>query len=106
MTGFWLDIVIEYPYRTIMAFVRRIQSRLWPAAPATVTRAYQRRKSCGCRLAIVRYRYFIAGEKYTATHDEPFLIDPTGGFMRRHARGTEITVRYKEDDPARSVALI
>ena len=106
MGGFVLDIVVEYFYRAFVAFARRIQSRSWPTANATVTRAWQPRKIYGCKLVSVRYHYYVAGEKYAATHNEPFLIDSPGSFLRRYVRGTDITVRYKADEPGRSIALV
>jgi hypothetical protein len=104
----WLtiDIAVDYLFRTLAAFVRRIESRQWPTTNATIFRTYEPRKDWGCTSVVVRYRYLVDGEKYTAMHREPFLFDSPGSFSRQFARGAEITVRYKKDDPSRSIALV
>src|ERR1700723_2253006 len=105
MGGLVLDIWVACFCRSVTAFVRRILSRKWPTTRGTVFQAYQAEKTFGCNVVIVSYDYAVAGEKYSATHDEPFLFDSTGSFVRSYPRGQEIAVRYKAEDSAISVAL-
>lgn len=106
MGGLVLDILIEWLYRRCAHLVLRMRSCKWPATGGIVTRTHQPKKKCACDLAIVHYRYFVAGQKYRAIHKEPFMIARPGSFMRQHPPGKEITIRYNTDDPSRSVALI
>lgn len=98
--------LIEYLSRQLTQSARRIRSRHWPATSATIFRSCQPKGKCGCKLVIVRYRFFVSGEKYCAIHNEPFFIDLPGSFMRQYAAGTEIPIRYNPADPSRSIALI
>lgn len=106
MGGLVLDILIEWLYRTVSRLVLRMRSTRWPVISATVSRTYLPKDKCACDSVLVRYRYFVAGQKYRAIHKEPFMIDRPGSFMRQYPPGKEITVRYHPHDPSRSVALI
>ena len=105
MGGLFADVLVEFLYRVIAGFLSRIRSRRWPAISGSIIRSKYRKAHYGCDLAVVRYKYFVADQRSTAAHKEPFLMSGTG-YVQNLPSGTPITIRYKPDDPSRSVALI
>jgi hypothetical protein len=69
-------------------------------------RSSYRKAGYGCNVVKVLYKYSVADERFRSTHTEPFMVSNTGSYLRKFSAGTPITVRFKADDPARSVALI
>lgn len=106
MGGWYLDVIIAFVFRMCAQWLRRIRSRKWPTTTAIVFQSYGERTGLGCEVRTVSYDYVVGREQYSATHDEPFLFGSPSWFTQDYVRGKEITVRYKPDDPSRSVALI
>ena len=107
MGGWLLDVVVEFLVRAIALEMRRARSRNWPTVTATIFQTYVESKTLGCSVATVSYDYLVGSEKYSATHDEPsFSQSGARRFAQSYPAGKQINVRYKSDDPSRSVALI
>jgi hypothetical protein len=60
----------------------------------------------GCDLAVVRYEYSVAGERYKGVYKEPFLFRNYGeAYPRRFPEGVDYPVRVKPNDPSKSVPV-
>lgn len=103
LAGWFIDIVVEYLFRTIMRMVKRRGSRSWPIAKATVTSsAFQH--SNACDVAEVYYAYRIEGELYTGTNKKPFMSDHWAkDYVDYFPPDKEFTVRVKPGDPSVSI---
>lgn len=104
LAGWFVDIVVEYFFRTIMRMIRRRGSRSWPIAKATVTSSAFEHASYGCDVAEVCYAYRVEGELYTGMNEKPFFTDHWGkDYIRYFPPDKEFTVRVKPGDPSVSV---
>ena len=108
MGGLVLDVFVAFLFRTAANCFRRIRGRSWPSIKAVVFQSYlEGSGGFGCAATTISYDYRVGGEKYSATHDEPCLSHSSGKyFAQLYPEGKEIAIRYKPDDPSRSVALI
>ena len=103
LSGWFVDIVIEYLLRNLTRAVRRRGSSAWPRATATVTSSVFK-KGYACYVAEVVYTYRVAGELYLGTEKKPFLSRDAGNAYAEHIiAGAEFTVRVKPGDPSISV---
>ena len=106
MLGLYIDILIEYLFRIVVRFVRKQRSSSWPLNQATVMHAVCPKPGLGCRVVQVGYTYRVDGESYAGTSSKPFLFDVSAeDYVKRHPAGTEIRVRVKPEEPARSVMV-
>ncbi|HKO10511.1 MAG TPA: DUF3592 domain-containing protein [Acidobacteriaceae bacterium] len=104
--GFVIDIFVAFLFRLCAKWFRRIRSRKWPIVTATVLRAHVERHGYGCHVVRIPYSYRVDAQRYAATHGQPILFGSGDDWVRDFPSGKKIHVRYKPDDPARSVALI
>jgi hypothetical protein len=104
MGGWFVDIFVEYLFRVIVRAIRLLRSRDWPVAMGTVLSAECPRSSYGCTVASVYYEYPVAGEKYGAAYEKPF-ISPSSGeeYASQFVKGIDFKVRVKPGNPSTSV---
>lgn len=106
LSGWFVDIIIEWLVRIVANSVRRIRSRSWPVVAATVTNAASPRADYGCHVADIHYDYSMLGETFSGIHEEPFVIhDAAKDYVCRFPAGCETPVRVKRDDPSVSVLV-
>jgi hypothetical protein len=104
MGGWFVDILVEYLFRVIVRAVRLLRSRDWPVAMGIVLSAECPRSWYGCTVASVYYEYPIAGEKYGAVYEKPFLSHDSGvEYAAQFVKGIDFKVRVKPEDPSTSV---
>jgi hypothetical protein len=108
MGGLVLDVWVAFLLRTLTNGFRRLRSRSWPTATATVYQAYvEPSGGFGCAVATISCDYRVGEEKYSATHDEPCLSRSSAeSFARCYSPGKQLTIRYHPAAPSRSVALL
>jgi hypothetical protein len=105
MGGWFVDIFVEFLFRTVTGLVRRHRSRTWPVASATVTDSTCPRAGYGCHVAEIHYTYDVDGEPYTGTYEKPFISHRSGEDYARHfIPGTHFKVLVNPGDPSVSVA--
>jgi hypothetical protein len=106
MGGLVLDVLLAFLFRILANWFRRVRSRKWPVAIATVHRSADSGAFFGDATTI-SYDYVVNGERYSGSHDVPCLSGSAAKYMVQvYSPGKEIKVRYKPDDPSRSVALV
>jgi hypothetical protein len=104
LAGWFIDIVVEYLFRTIMRMIKRRGSRSWPIAKATVTSSAFQPASYGCDIAEVCYAYCVESELYTDINKKPFMSDHWAkDYVDYFRPDTGLTVRVKPGDPSVSI---
>ena len=106
MAGWFVDIFIEWIVRMVVNSIRRIRSRSWRVATATVTSSRYERAGYGCHVADIHYDYLWAGEDFSGLHHEPFLVHDLGkDYVRRFPADSETPVRVDPANPSKSVLV-
>lgn len=60
----------------------------------------------GCDVAVIRYQYSVAGERYEDVYKEPFFFKNYGeACLRRFPTGVDYPVRAMPGDPSISVPV-
>jgi len=106
MGGLVLDIFVEFLFRIMARVFNEIRSQTWPVVTATVTGSGYVSADFGCDVAVIRYEYSVAGERYKGVYKEPFLFRNYGeAYPRRFPEGVDYPVRVKPNDPSKSVPV-
>jgi hypothetical protein len=106
MSGWFLDIFVEYIFRVFFRAVNLVRSRRWPIVKATVLNADCQPAAHGCTVATVYYEYVVNGEKFGDTFGKPFISSGSGkGYVTQFVKGMDFKVRVKPTDAARSVPV-
>jgi hypothetical protein len=104
MAGWFLDIFVEYLYRSFLRAIRLFRSRDWPVAIGTVLSADCPRASYGCTVATVYYEYIASGEKYGSAFEKPFVLHDSGQeYAAQFVKGMKFRVRFNPGNPSASV---
>jgi hypothetical protein len=104
MGGLVLDIYIEFFFRTIANFIRRIGTSEWPVLTAIVFKSEKRDSGMGCTVIVIHYKFRNADLRGEGTHKEPFLFDNYAeAYLRRYPGGAEFLVRVNPENPSYSI---
>jgi len=104
MAGFIIDIYLEFFFRTVVIWFRRLAASDWPVRNAIVAESEFRKPGMGCRVVVIRYRYRNAGEHYDGIHKQPFLFDNyASAYLRRFPGGSEFPIRINPKNPLDSI---
>lgn len=88
MLGWYLDVLIGYAVRSLIQFIRTLQSENWPVEKGTVSSAI-------CPTAVYRgpvvelgYTYIHSGEYYSGVYTKAFLLrDSAQDYVNRFIVG-------------------
>ena len=72
--GWYLDILVGYAIRTLIRFVRTLQSEKWPVEEGTVSSAICPAAVYGGPVAEIAYTYRYNGEYYSGIQTRGFLL--------------------------------
>jgi hypothetical protein len=106
MAGFVIDIIIEFIFRTIVNFIRRIGTSKWPVVTAIVSESERRKPGMGCVVIIIRYKYRNAEMRYEGTYKQPFIFrNYADAYLRRFPGGSEFPVLVSPKHPSYSIPV-
>jgi hypothetical protein len=104
MGGWFVDIFVEYLFRTAVRAVRLVRSRDWAVVRGTVLSAECPRAGYGCTVATVYYEYIVAGQRYGAAYRKAFIVKESGArFADGLVKGSEFVVRLDPRNPSVTV---
>jgi Protein of unknown function (DUF3592) len=104
--GWYLDVLIGYAIRTLIRFVRTLQSEKWPVEKGTVSSAICPSAVYGGPVAEIGYTYIYNGEYYSGIHTKAFLLrESAQAYVSGVIVGGQMPVRVNPAQPERSVLV-
>jgi|SRR5271166_5853809 len=104
MIGWYLDVLVGYLIRTVIRFVRTLQSAKWPTEKGTVSSTTCPTAIVGGPVAEIGYTYVHDGEYYSGDHRKAFLL--TGSvkdYVDQFVLGAQVYLRVNLAQPETSV---
>jgi hypothetical protein len=106
MSGLVIDIIVEFLFRIMARIFNEIRSQTWPVVTAKVTGSGYVSADYGCDVAVIRYEYSMAGERYEGVYKKPFIFKNYGeAYPHRFPNGVDYPVRVKPGGPSTSVPV-
>jgi hypothetical protein len=101
LSGWFLDVIVEYLYRVIVRAVKTRGIAHWRTVKAIVNDSACLSATLGCHVAEVYYEFRPDGEIYTGIDEKPFIFnDSCKSYAGRFSKGVEIVIRLKPGDPS------
>ena len=102
--GAFIDIYIEFIFRSIFRFFRARVSKSWPIVAAEATSTSYLPGGFGCAVAEITYQYRLRGELYTGMNTKPFVLDSSAEqYLKEHPTGSRLLLRVNPLTPDVSV---
>lgn len=106
MAGLVLDILLEFLFRSMARILNILCSHTWPVITGSMAGPCFMPAQHSCEVAVIRYQYSVADERYEGVYKEPFLFKNYGeAYLRRFPTGVDHPVRVKPGDPSISVPV-
>ena len=106
MLGWYIDVLIGYAIRSLIRFVRTLQSDKWPVEKGTISSTTCPLAVYGGPVAEITYTYIYHGEYYSGIHTKAFLLrDSAQDYVNRIVVGQQMPVRVNPAQPERSVIV-
>src|SRR3981189_3520566 len=104
LVGWYIDILIGYLIRILIQMTRARGSSRWPLERAKVTGSNCDAAVYGGPVAEVTYTYAQAGEYFSGTHREPFILrDSAEEYAARFPAGGDVIIRVQPGEPEVSI---
>ena len=106
MLGWYFDVLIGYAIRSLIRFVRTLQSEKWTAEKGTVSSAICPAAVYGGPVAEIGYTYIYKGEYYSGIHTKAFFLrDSAQNYVNGIIIGGQMPVRVNPARPEQSVLV-
>lgn len=97
---------IEFFFRVVIKFTRRIGTSDWPVSDAIVVSSKLDETFTGCILVIIHYKYRKAEKRFEETYKQPFIFrNYAEAYLRRYPDGSEFPVIVSPKYPSYSIPV-